>query len=182
MITRDKDLVTAFLDGNAEAFEELMGRYQREVFYLVKSLVFDTEEAGDITQRSFIAAFRNLKKLKEREKFRQWLIKIAINLARDHLKTRKSELEFEGWMEPDCRNIPEKRVIEKDLNKNVKEALSLLPVRQQEVVNLRIFQGFSFHEIARILEIKKTTARTNFHFGIKTLRKHLIRRGINHEV
>ena len=123
-----------------------------------------------------------MRKLKEREKFRQWLLKIAVNLARDHLKTRKAKLEFEGWMEPDCRNIPEKRIIEKDLKENVKEALNLLPVRQREVVNLRIFQGFSFQEIARILEIKKTTARTNFHFGIKTLRNHLAKRGINHEV
>ncbi len=154
-----------------------MSRYQRQVFYLVKSLVFDSEEAGDITQKTFIAAFKNLNKLRNRGMFKQWLLRIAANKARDHLKTKKESIEFEGWMEPDCKNIPEKRIIEKDMVRWIKRALNGLPARQKEVVSFRIFHGFSFNEIAGILDIKEATARTNFHFGIKALRKDLLKQG-----
>ena len=182
MSKRDGDLVTAFLGGKEEAFEELMSRHQQQVFYVVKSLVFDVDEARDITQKAFIAAFKNLKRLRNRQMFRHWLYRIAVNHARDHLKSRKEKLEYQGWMEPDCTNVPEKRIIERDLVKQVKDMLKGLPMRQQEVVSLRIFHGLSFKEIAEILEIKEATARTNFHFGIKLLRKGLVERGISHEV
>ena len=182
MKERDEELIADFLDGRSEAFEVLVMKYQREVFYLVKSLVFDKEEAKDITQQSFITAFSKLKRLRKRKQFRNWLLKIAVNVTRDHLRRKKTNIEFEGWMEPDFRNIPERLTIEKDMVRNVQVAISLLPVRQQEIVSLRLIHGLSFGEIAHILEIKKETARSNFHFGIKNLRKHLSRWGIDHEV
>ena len=173
----DEELVTAFLRGKESAFEGLMAKYQRSLFYMVRGIVFDVEEARDITQKAFIKAFSSLKLLKNRSQFRGWLYKIAANQARDYLKTRKENLEYESWMDPDCRIGPEPDLIRKDLKKQIREAIRCLPPRQHQVLNLRIISDLSFREISELPEIKQETARSNFHFAMKGLRELLKKRG-----
>jgi RNA polymerase sigma-70 factor (ECF subfamily) len=179
---RDEDLVTAFLKGRETAFEDLRARYERRVFYTVKGMVRDSEEAKEITQETFIRIFKNLRKLRKKEHFRIWLFRIALNLARDHLRGKKQQIELENWMEVDGRASPETDCIHGDLRGKVKEAVHHLPPRQREVVILRIFRELDFSEIARIMETKPETARAHFHFAIKKLRETLRMKGITHEL
>lgn len=178
----DEKLITAFMRGKEGAFEDLMAKYQRPLFYMVRGMVFDVEEARDITQKAFIKAFRRLKSLKNRSQFRGWLYRIAANQALDYLKIRKENLEYEGWMVPDCRTGPEPNLIRKDLKKQIMEAINCLPPRQHQVLNLRLISDLSFREISEILEIKQETARSNFHFAMKGLRELLRKREIIHEM
>jgi len=173
----DQDLVKAFIKGEDEAFEGLMAKYQRPLFYLVKAMVRDTEEAKDITQDAFIKAFNNLRKLKKRDQFKSWLFKIAVNRVRDHLRTKKENEEFDTSMESDLPS-QEARYIQKDLKEKIKEEMYCLPSRQKEVFILRIFQDLDFNEIAQLLEIESKTARAHFHFALKKLRDQLRKKGV----
>ena len=178
MTGNDSDLIKAWLEGDEGAFVALMTRYQEQVFRLVRSMVFDIEDAKDITQRAFIKVFNNLGRLRKKDSFKSWLFKIAVNLARDHLRTRKNHQALEAWMEKGTGNTPEKRLISREIKEHIKEALFSLPPRQQVVVSLRLLYGLSFKEIADYLDIKEKTARTNFHFGIKGLRNLIAQRGL----
>ncbi len=178
MTGNDSDLIKAWLEGDEGAFVALMKRHQEQVFRLVRSMVFDIEDAKDITQRAFIKVFNNIGRLRKKDSFKSWLFKIAVNLARDHLRTRKNHLTLEAWMEKGTGNTPEKRLISREIKEHIKEALLSLPPRQQVVVSLRLLNGLSFKEIADYLEIKEKTARTNFHFGIKGLRNLIAQRGL----
>ena len=179
---KDSKKISAFLRGNERAFEDLMKKYQRQIFYLVRAMVADTEEARDITQKTFIIAFNKLHFLKKKDQFKAWLFKIAVNKARDHLKTKKEGMEFEAWMSSDRGPSPEAACMKNDLKRLIRDALSCLPPRQKEVIVLRIFQDLDFKDIALILEMKSGTARANFHFGLIKIRDHLRKSGVSHEL
>ncbi len=179
MTGNDSDLINAWLhDGDERAFSALMTRYQEQVFYLVRSMVLDVEDAKDVTQKAFIKAFNNLKRLRKKDNFRGWLFKIAVNLARDHLRTRRKHLALEPWTEKGTQITPERRMMDREIKRHLKEALLSLPPRQQEVVSLRLLKGLSFKEISHLLDMKEKTARTNFHFGLKALRALMAQRGL----
>jgi RNA polymerase sigma-70 factor (ECF subfamily) len=168
----DEQLVEECIKGDIEAFDTLVVRYQKEVFYLVRGLVMDIEEAKDITQKTFIKAYRRLKKLRDRRRFRQWLLSIAVNTARDSLRSIKTDRV--PLPEPvDCETDPEEEAIKRERKKLLCEAIKGLSTRQREVVLLRIYHGLRFNEIAEVLDITAESARANFHFGIKNLSKAL---------
>ena len=178
MNKKDAELIKDYLNGDETAFDALMTRYQEEVFRLVRSVVFDLEDAKDVTQRAFIKAFNNLKKLRKRGSFKAWVFRIAINLARDHLRAKKEHLELESWMKVDMENGPEKHLLKQEIRDLIKKAIMNLPPRQHMVVSLRLIKEMGFKEISRHLGIKEETARTNFFFGIKGVRTFLQQKGL----
>ncbi len=178
MKKRDEDLISDYLDGNETAFDTLMRRYQEDVFSLVRSVVLDQEDARDVTQKTFIKAFNNLERLRKRESFRAWLFRIAINMSRDHLRSRRQHLELKPWMKADMDNGPEKKLLAREIGQWVKRAIMNLPPRQQMVVSLRLIKGMSFKDISDHLHIREQTARTNFFFGIKGVRNFLSQKGL----
>jgi len=158
-----------------------MARYQRPLFYLIRAMVRDREEARDITQEAFIKAFRNLRKLRKRDRFKPWLFRIAVNAVRDHMRTRREDEELDRYAESDLPS-QETRSIQRDLKEKIREELNGLPPRQKEVFILRIFQDLGFNEIAETLDINPKTARAHFHFALKRIREQLRKRGIANEV
>ncbi len=176
---RDEDLIKAFLHGDSGSFELLVSRYQRPVYYTVRAMVFDREEARDITQQAFIKVFNNLGRLKKRENFRGWLFKIAANLARDFLRRRRNEVDIEAHNIQSPEQDPEFSVVAGDLRDSLREAISVLPARQQQVVTLRALRGFGFDEISSLLGISPQTARANYHFALKKLRQIMRRQEFN---
>ena len=155
-----------------------MLRYEKPLFYMIRAMVFDLEEARDITQNAFVKAFNSIKRLKDKKKFKSWLFTIGANLARDHLKAKKNNMPLEEWMEPINVNTPEKKMMCRDLTEKLKKIMESLPDRQRQVLSLRLLHELSFNEIAETLTIKPETARTNFHFGLKKLKEMLFARGI----
>jgi len=179
MAPSDQDLITSYLNGDDSAFDILMDRYQQPVYYMIRSMIFDNEEAKDITQKTFIKAFNNLKRLRDKKSFKSWLFRIAVNLTKDHLRQKKEHQPFEHWMvqENNPKAIPERTVLLSEIKHYIKLALDSLPPRQHQVVSLRLLSGHSFREIANLLEIKEESARSNFHFGVRALRGFLLKMG-----
>ena len=176
----DRELIEQFLAGNEEAFHLLMSRHQRHVFYTVKAVLLDTEDARDVTQQAFIKAFRKLKRLKKKERFKSWLMRIAMNCAKDHLRKKRCECEFTELI-PDRSQSVEGHIIARDAVRKVKKAIDMLAPRQRMILGLRLFREMDFEEIAGVLNIRPATARTNFHFGMKNLLKTVGKEGFLHE-
>ena len=173
----DQKLVSQFLKGDEGAFEDLMAKYQKTLFYLVKGMVRDTEEAKDITQDAFIKAFNNLHKLKKRNRFKAWLFRIAVNRVRDHYRTKMQKEALDTSIASDLPS-QETTCIEADLKQRIRGEIDRLPLRQKEVIVLRVFKDLDFKEISQILGIKSETARVHFHFALKTLRGQLGKKGV----
>jgi RNA polymerase sigma-70 factor, ECF subfamily len=176
----DGELVRAVLDGNKDAFNVLVRRWERKVYTYVAHLTSDNEDAFDICQEAFVAAYRNLGRLRDPEKFPQWLFRIAHNAAYSHLRRnedRKQDLDFEetslSLLAPSAQPSKSSQLHGPEMRMFVEKALALLPVEQREAIVLKVYKGFKFAEIGEIQGCPESTAKTRVYTGFEQLKKLL---------
>jgi RNA polymerase sigma-70 factor (ECF subfamily) len=180
----DDQLVARAQEGDLPAFEELVKKYQREVYGLACRMVSDVEEARDLAQQALLQAFIHIKSFRRDAQFRTWLFRIAINQCYNFLKGRKK------FGEPlDCDELslagegasPEAELVSQDEHRRLYEALEFLPPKQRAVITLKIEQGLSYQEISQILGGTAGAARVNYCQALKTLKKIMLSED-DHEV
>jgi len=182
----DQQLISRFADGDVEAFNTLVWRWQKPIFNFTMRYIGVSEDAKDITQRVFIKVHKNLKSLKDNGKFSSWLYQIALNLCRDESKSRyrrsKSSLDalqetinFDISNETDesayKTHSPEAVLQRSDLRSLLDKALEKIPKEQKEVVIMKEFQGLKFIEIADVLNLPVNTVKSRMYYGLSALRK-----------
>jgi RNA polymerase sigma-70 factor (ECF subfamily) len=172
----DDQLVARAQKGELPAFEELVKKYQREVYGLACRMVSDAEEAKDLAQQAFLQAFVHIRTFRRDAQFRTWLFRIAINQCYNFLKSRK---KFGDPVDSDEVNLvgqdpsPEAGLVMQDDRRRLYEALERLPAKQRAVITLKIEQGLSYEEISRVLGGTAGAARVNYCQALKTLKKHI---------
>jgi RNA polymerase sigma-70 factor (ECF subfamily) len=179
----DPHLVARAQQGDLTAFEELVKKYQREIYGLACRLVMDQEEAKDLSQQAFLQAFIHIRDFRQQSQFRTWLFRIAINQCYNYLKTKKKfgepvdtqELQLVG------EDSPEENLVAEEDRQRLYEALERLPAKQRAVITLKLEQGLSYQEISQVLGGTAGAARVNYCQALKTLKKYL-RSEDDHEV
>jgi RNA polymerase sigma-70 factor (ECF subfamily) len=169
----ESQLVARAQDGELPAFEELVQKYQREVYGLACRIVSDSEEAKDLTQQAFLQAFVHIKGFRQDAQFRTWLFRIAINQCYNYLKSRK---RFGDPVDVDDMIIvghdsPESDLVSQDNRQRLYAALERLPAKQRAVITLKVEQGLSYQEISQVLGGTAGAARVNYCQALKTLKK-----------
>ncbi len=170
----EAQLVARAQDGELPAFEELVKRYQREVYGLACRIVSDPEEAKDMTQQAFLQAFVHIKSFRQDAQFRTWLFRIAINQCYNFLKTRK---KFGDPVDVDDMILvgdesPESDLVSQEDRQRLYAALEKLPAKQRAVITLKVEQGLSYQEISQVLGGTAGAARVNYCQALKTLKKY----------
>lgn len=142
----DQLLIAQILDGNDEAYRELIDRYKNGLYYHCFQFVRDEDEAEDLAQQAFIEAFVHLDSYDSHYKFSTWLYKIATNLALMHIRKRRNALLGEEELDQVMSNLPgtEELALQRELH----EAVDRLPLRYRTVVSMHYWQGKSYAEIA----------------------------------
>lgn len=171
----DPHLVARAQRGELPAFEELVKKYQREVYGLACRMVMDPEEAKDLTQQAFLQAFVHIRDFRQQAQFRTWLFRIAINQCYNYLKSRKKFGEPVDIQEMTlvAEGSPEADLITSDNQRRLHAAMEHLPPKQRAVLALKIDKGLSYQEISRILGGTASAARVNYCQALKTLKKFL---------
>lgn len=171
----DSHLVAQAQKGELPAFEELVKKYQREVYGLICRIVYDSEEARDLTQQAFLQAFVHIRSFRQQAQFRTWLFRIAINQSYNYLKSKKR------FGEPvDCDDYvlvgegsPEADLVTREDRQRLQAALARLPAKQRAVITLKVEQDLSYEEISQVLGGTTGAARVNYCQALKTLKKYL---------
>lgn len=178
----DVKLVQASQQGDTKAFEILILRYQRQIFNLIYQMTHNAEAVEDIGQDVFVAAFRAIKDFKSKSSFFTWLYRIAINHCKNYLsassRTQDVEKLYRAGQEPiersdDYEKNPQSMLLAKEFVGQLEEALESLPTEQRIVLTLCEFQGFSYQEIADILQCPVGTVRSRLARARATLQQHL---------
>jgi RNA polymerase sigma-70 factor (ECF subfamily) len=165
--------------GDAEGFRLLFERYSRPVISFVFDMVGDRALAEDLTQETFVRAYRHLSALREEEKFSTWLFSIAKNVAREHLRSGerravKVELDDESVLElRDERLSPAGELLDKELNSVVRRALCALDEDKRMVFTLKIFQQRSYEEIVEITGFSLPKVKTDLHRARAEMRRRI---------
>lgn len=167
----DFDLLDRFKGGDRGALEQIVSRYQKAIFFFILRMVWDETEAADLSQRTFINAFRNILGFDGRSSFKTWLYRIAINVCKNHFRDdpRRREVNIEGMVFVDGTNALDHMISEEE-RRGLCLALNELPEKQRHTIILKVYQGLTYKEIAEITGSSEGTARANFHFGVKKLR------------
>ena len=175
----DDLLVRAFLDGDDEAFGQLVRRHQRTVLAVVRRYANgDGDEARDLAQRAFLRAFEAARRsswLRGRGPlpFRAWLLRIAVNLGKNHLRDarRWRRAPVEAADEVPVPAVGSSAMERAERERAVRGAVLHLPRRQREVLTLRIDAELSFREVGEVLGITENNAKVHFHHAAKRLRE-----------
>jgi len=173
----DNELVLECLRGDGHAFELLVVRYQGPVFNAVLRMVRDRDEAGDLTQTTFLKAYERLSTFDSQQKFFSWLYRIAINEAINHLKRRGRLEPLDGDWESGG-NDPESAAVSSDLSVHVQDALMSLSSEYRAVLVLRHFEDCSYDEIAVIVGVPEKTVKSRLFTARRLLKERLEARGI----
>lgn len=162
----DATLIKEVLGGNTESFGCLADRYYRLcVHYLMNAMFIDRETAYDLTQDTFVRAFKSLASFSIERPFKPWLMRICRNLAIDNLKDKNRKVLnlFENSAQtPD----PSENTVE---HLDLKNAIGQLRARQQEIVEMHYFWSLTCNEIAEILQIPPGTVKSELFLSRKRL-------------
>jgi RNA polymerase sigma-70 factor (ECF subfamily) len=180
----DPHLVARAQEGDLPAFEELVRKYQREIYNLACRLVQDPEEAKDMAQQTFMQAYIHIKEFRGQSQFRTWLFRIAINQCYNFFKTKKKfgdPVDSQELIIVEEDHNPQEGLMAAEDRSRLYAALEHLPPKQRAVLTLKLEQGLSYQEISKELGGTAGAARVNFCQAVKTLKKHL-RTEEGHEV
>lgn len=175
----ENGVIRSVLDGNVNDFEKLVTAYEKNVYNLALRMVGDPDDAADITQETFIKAYRALGSFRGDSKFSSWIYRIASNVCLDFLRSRSRRAQVplsfenedeEGEIElPDMSQNPEKVLMKKLSMEAVRRGMEKLPPKQRQILVLRELCGLSYAELAQTLSVEEGTVKSRIFRARKRL-------------
>ncbi len=177
----DEKLVTAYADGNNEAFDVILRRYQDRIFTYIVNIVKNKDIADDIFQETFVKAITTIRqgRYTDSGKFSAWLMRIAHNLIIDYFRQEKSENTVSADQEEvnvlNRRDLSEENVedllVTSQIHTDVRRIMESLPESQREVLEMRFYRNMSFKEIAEATGVSINTALGRMRYAVLNMRR-----------
>jgi RNA polymerase sigma-70 factor (ECF subfamily) len=183
----DRILIIAARNGEPKAFEKLMQRYRKSVYYTLLKMVRNEEDAEDLTQEAFAKAFSSIQNFDAKYSFSTWLFRIATNNCIDFIRKKKLQtLSIHASASDsgtqtgitDIRDAdmnPNEQMLSDQRKKIVHDAVEKLSPRYKQLIELRFFQELSYEEIAETLDLPLGTVKAQLHRA-----KELLNNMMNH--
>jgi len=173
----DMALAMRARDGDSEAFESLVRRYRNEVYGLCWYFTRNREDAWDLSQEVFIKAWRALNRFRGDSSFKTWLMRIAANHCKDHLKKRRLDTaSFDDALQaPDTESSanPSETAVSNELGAAIDAAVQQLPAKHQMAFVLREYKGLSYQEMAEVMQCNVGTVMSRLFNARKRLQELL---------
>jgi RNA polymerase sigma-70 factor (ECF subfamily) len=175
----DQQLIRHTLDGENEAFGQLIRKYQDRLYNGMVQILRNESEAEDVVQDAFVLAFTKLATFKGNSAFFTWLYRIAYNVAITRLRRRKPNVSIEGKDESgrfdfaDPGPAPEDRMEQQEQAKQLSKALGRLSQEHRAILILREMDELDYDAISEVLDLPIGTVRSRLHRARGHLREHL---------
>ena len=159
-----------------EAFRKLLQLYQKPLYYHIRNMVLNHDDADDVLQNTFIKVFGNLKNFKGDSKLYSWMYRIATNEAITFMQQRAKK-----------QGISNEEVQQKELNKlesdvffdgneiqlKLQKAIATLPEKQQLVFKMKYFEELKYEEMSEILTTSVGALKASYHIAVKKIEEYL---------
>jgi len=167
------ELITQAQQGDRRAFGELVRLNREGVINVVYRMCGDASLAEDAAQESFIRAWQHLPNYRPRSPFRNWVYRIATNVALDVLRREKEAVDVDAVSLPSPERGPESMIEGKERGEQVQQAVLSLPPASRAVLVLREYEGLAYREIADALGIPIGTVMSRLNYARSRLREML---------
>jgi len=188
-------LISNAQKGEEKALNQLVSLWYKRIYNYVHKYCSDDDTAAEITQQTFIAMFRNIKKLKDIDRFKPWLYRIATNFCYEESRkqkrnrtvsltvTKEDETEEQIEVGEAKGNFfnPERSFQQTEIEGILLSSLGELNEDQRTVVIMKEYEGLKFTEIAEALDASENTVKTRLYRGLKNLKGILERKNITRE-
>lgn len=180
--TSDEQIVERALTGDADAFGEIVRRWERRIFALAYGMLGREEDARDATQETFLAAFRNLRGFRGEAKVSSWLHRIAVNqcITRQRRAKVRNEAALDDETEKDAGSFaapleesPSNTVENLERTVAVRRAVNSLPLDLRQVIVMKEFEELTFREIADALDLPLSTVKSRLYTALRQLQMRL---------
>jgi RNA polymerase sigma-70 factor (ECF subfamily) len=177
----DEQLITAYRSGDRTSFEELVGRYQRELFHFLIRFLGDRAAAEDVFQETFLQIHQSAENFDAQRRFRPWLFTIAANKARDLIRAnaRRPSSPLQAAISPgddessefidlmqNTTDLPDEPMQQEELQNKVKQTVMNMPENLREILLLSYFHQFPYKQISDILDIPLGTVKSRLHAAV----------------
>jgi RNA polymerase sigma-70 factor (ECF subfamily) len=167
----DADLVERYLAGDMTAFDELMIRYERQIYRVCYRFVQNREDAMDLAQEVFIKAFEHLGSFRRESSLKTWLYRIAVNHCINHVKKQSHEFVEVTDSIGSVRASVQSQLEDREQREHFRRLVKQLPPKQKAILELRINEQLSYEEIATISGRSVSTIKASVFFALEKLRK-----------
>jgi RNA polymerase sigma-70 factor, ECF subfamily len=182
--TSDEELVRCYLDGDQQAFEVIVTRYQGTILNMAYRLLGNRTDASDVCQEVFVLLLRKIGSFRGEAKFSTWLYRVSLNACHDHARRMKRHYslsdspgddlpEIEQRLPDDGLHSPEESLERTEIQEVVHEAIGRLPYKFKEVIFLHDISEFNYKEVAEILDISLGTVKSRLNRARTRLAKEL---------
>jgi len=179
----ENSLIQKILSGEEDAYAEIVKIYLDPIYNFVFRLAGDRDAADDLTQETFVKAWKNLARFDKKRNFKTWLFTIAKNTAYDWLKKKKeipfstfADEEGESWLEnvADEDILPDEILERSDLAEEMEKIIEKIPVHYRAILLLHYKEDFSLREIAEIIGEPYNTIKSRHRRGLGRLKEKLL--------
>ena len=176
----EKKLIERASSGDPSAFNRLMEQHEHRMYAVALRMCANREDAQDCLQEAMLRVYRAIGSFKGQSSFSTWIYRITMNTCLDELRRRKNRQNTSldglldmGWAPVDGGSGPEKQALMREVREKMNGAIRELPDDMRAAIVLRDVQGFSYDEIAQMLEINVGTIKSRISRGREKLREKL---------
>jgi len=173
----DSELIRDFKNGDIRGYNEIVRKYQQQVYWIVRKMVNSHDDADDLTQEVFIKVYSALNDFREESNLFTWLYRIAVNYSINHIRKVKirNTVSFEVVTDPvETKDKKSDELIDEETRrKHLEAAVETLPARQRAVFNMRYYDELSYDEISKILKKSVGGVKANYFHAVKKLGEYL---------
>lgn len=179
LMNSSADLVTRVCQGDSDAFRLIFERYSRPVISFIFDMVNDRPLAEELTQETFVRAYRAMRTMRADTKLSTWLFGIARNVARESLRARVRanshvDLADKSVMDlSDNKPVPVEGLLNKELNELIRRSLAALDEDKRLVFTLKVLHQCSYEEIAAITGFSIAKLKTDLHRARAEMRRRI---------
>ena len=189
LMNSSADLVTRVCAGDSDAFRLIFERYSRPVISFIFDMVNDRALAEELTQETFVRAFRAIRTMRRETKLSTWLFGIARNVARESIRARVRAISHVDLADKsvmdlsDNKPVPVEGVLSKELNDVIRRSLAELDEDKRLVFTLKVLHQCSYEEIAEITGFSLAKLKTDLHRARAEMRRRIgAYAGVGYEV
>ena len=187
-VDEEMQTINRVLNGDTDAFEELVVANQKNVYNLALKITGNEEDACDISQEAFLRAYTQLGSFRGHSRFSVWMYRLTYNLSIDFLRKKKREnvvsLSYSDENDdaiildiPDIRELPEEVLVRRESRETISESIDELASDHRQILIMREITGMSYEDMAEALGISEGTVKSRLSRARKNLTSILVNKG-----
>ena len=157
-----------------EAFGIIVRQYSEQLYWKIRNIVQDHDDANDVLQNTFMKAWMALGDFQSKSKISTWLYRIAVNESLDHLRRQKTKVSADEAISVANRLLADEYFNGDETQALLQQAIAKLPDVQRTVFTLRYYDNMKYSEMSRVMNTSEGALKASYHIAVKKIHDYVL--------